>query len=140
MITPARSALTAYCFSEKVRTHGASSGERFSSLDRTAARIEDYAFVGDCETAALISRGGSLAWRCWPRFDSGACCAALLGGPENGRWLVAPAGSAAITRRYRPDTLILETEFTQRAAVRRRGQGDLHAQGQYSARRAGFHR
>jgi GH15 family glucan-1,4-alpha-glucosidase len=81
-------------------------------LDRTASRIEDYAFVGDCETAALISRGGSIDWLCWPRFDSGACCAALLGRPENGRWLVAPACSATIKRRYRPDTLILETEFT----------------------------
>jgi GH15 family glucan-1,4-alpha-glucosidase len=81
-------------------------------LDRTATRIEDYAFVGDCETAALISRTGSIDWLCWPRFDSGACCAALLGGPENGRWLIAPAGSAAITRHYQPDTLILETEFT----------------------------
>ena len=45
--------------------------------------------VGDCETAALISRGGSIDWLCWPRFDGGACCAALLGGPENGRWLNA---------------------------------------------------
>ena len=81
-------------------------------MDRTVSRIEDYAFVGDCETAALISRGGSIDWLCWPRFDSGACCAALLGGPENGRWLIAPANSAASTRRYRPDTLILETEFT----------------------------
>ncbi len=77
----------------------------------STARLEDYALVGDCETAALISRGGSIDWLCWPRFDSGACCAALLGGPENGRWLVAPAGSATIKRRYRPDTLILETEF-----------------------------
>ena len=81
-------------------------------MDRSTSRIEDYAFVGDCETAALISRGGSLDWLCWPRFDSGACCAALLGGPENGRWLVAPARPAASARRYRPDTLILETEFT----------------------------
>jgi len=81
-------------------------------LDRTGTRIEDYALVGDCETAALISRAGSIDWLCWPRFDSGACCAALLGGPENGRWLIAPAGSATITRRYQPDTLILETEFT----------------------------
>jgi GH15 family glucan-1,4-alpha-glucosidase len=81
-------------------------------LDRSASRIEDYALVGDCETAALISRGGSIDWLCWPRFDSGACCAALLGGPENGRWLVAPAGRATSVRRYRPDTLILETEFT----------------------------
>src|SRR6201997_4792415 len=75
------------------------------------SKIEDYALVGDCETAALISRGGSIDWLCWPRFDSGACCAALLGGSENGRWLVAPAGAATISRRYRADTLILETEF-----------------------------
>jgi len=68
--------------------------------------------IGDCETAALVSRGGSLDWLCWPRFDSGACCAALLGKPANGRWLVAPQGAATIKRRYRTDTLILETEFT----------------------------
>jgi GH15 family glucan-1,4-alpha-glucosidase len=85
----------------------------------SAAPIEDYALLGDCETAALVSRGGSIDWLCWPRFDSGACCAALLGGPQNGRWLLAPAESAkTIRRRYRPDTLILETEFTTaRAAV-----------------------
>ena len=68
--------------------------------------------VGDCETAALVSRGGSIDWLCWPRFDSGACCAALLGGPHNGRWLIAPVGAAAVKRSYRRDTLILETEFT----------------------------
>src|SRR5580704_5958396 len=68
--------------------------------------------LGDCQSAALVSSGGSIDWLCWPRFDSGACCAALLGRPENGRWLVAPACSATIKRRYRPDTLILETEFT----------------------------
>jgi GH15 family glucan-1,4-alpha-glucosidase len=83
-------------------------------LRSTAPRIEDYALIGDCETAALISRGGSIDWLCWPRFDSGACCAALLGGPENGHWLIAPAGPSAVKRRYRPDTLILETEFTTR--------------------------
>jgi GH15 family glucan-1,4-alpha-glucosidase len=77
------------------------------------ARIEDYALLGDCETAALVSRGGSIDWLCWPRFDSGACCAALLGGPENGCWVLSPADSTtAVRRRYRPDTLILETEFT----------------------------
>jgi len=86
-------------------------------LDRSTSRIEDYALVGDCETAALISRGGSIDWLCWPRFDSGACCAALLGTAENGRWLIAPTGAAASTRRYRPDTLILETEFTTEAGT-----------------------
>jgi len=76
-------------------------------------RIEDYALLGDCETAALVSRGGSIDWLCWPRFDSGACCAALLGGPEHGCWALSPADKAAtVTRRYRPDTLILETTFT----------------------------
>jgi GH15 family glucan-1,4-alpha-glucosidase len=75
-------------------------------------RVEDYSLVGDCETAALIGRDGSLDWLCWPRFDADACFAALLGGPEHGRWLLTPAdGAARITRRYRGDTLILETRF-----------------------------
>ncbi len=81
-------------------------------MERTPSRIEDYALLGDCRSAALVSRGGSIDWLCWPRFDSGACCAALLGGPNNGRWLVAPRGPASSARRYRRDTLILETEFT----------------------------
>lgn len=69
--------------------------------------------LGDCETAALVSRAGSIDWLCWPRFDSAACCAALLGGPEHGCWILSPADSmATVKRRYRPDTLILETEFT----------------------------
>ncbi|MBU8541912.1 glycoside hydrolase family 15 protein [Falsiroseomonas tokyonensis] len=77
-----------------------------------AARIEDYALIGDCETAALVARDGSIDWLCWPRFDSPACFAALLGGPEHGRWLVAPSDPAPrVTRRYRPGTLILETKF-----------------------------
>ncbi len=77
-----------------------------------ASRIEDYALIGDCETAALVSRGGSIDWLCWPRFDSGACFAALLGTPDHGRWLIAPADpNARVTRRYRDDTLILETDF-----------------------------
>ncbi|HLY53894.1 MAG TPA: glycoside hydrolase family 15 protein [Steroidobacteraceae bacterium] len=82
------------------------------------ARIEDYALLGDCETAALVSRSGSIDWLCWPRFDSGACCAALLGGPQHGCWALAPQDPAAsIKRRYRPDTLILETEFTTAAGA-----------------------
>jgi GH15 family glucan-1,4-alpha-glucosidase len=77
-----------------------------------AARIEDYAIIGDCETAALVARNGSIDWLCWPRFDSGACFAALLGAPENGRWLIAAADPAArVSRRYRGDSLILETLF-----------------------------
>ncbi|MBC8731016.1 glycoside hydrolase family 15 protein [Paraburkholderia sp. UCT2] len=80
------------------------------------AHIEDYALIGDGHTAALISREGSVDWLCWPRFDSGACFAALLGSPDNGRWLLAPAtegehGAPTITRRYRGETLILETDF-----------------------------
>jgi GH15 family glucan-1,4-alpha-glucosidase len=77
-----------------------------------AIRIEDYALIGDCETAALVGRNGSIDWLCWPRFDSPACFAALLGGPDNGRWLLAPEDSSAvISRRYRRDTLVLETRF-----------------------------
>jgi GH15 family glucan-1,4-alpha-glucosidase len=76
------------------------------------SRIEDYALIGDCETAALVARDGSIDWLCWPRFDSGACFAALLGSPEHGRWLIAPiARNARVTRRYRSGTLILETDF-----------------------------
>ena len=72
--------------------------------------LEDYALLGDCETAALVSRAGSIDWLCWPRFDSDACFAALLGTPEHGRWLLATADPGArVSRRYRDDTLILET-------------------------------
>jgi GH15 family glucan-1,4-alpha-glucosidase len=75
-------------------------------------RIEDYALIGDCETAALVGRDGSIDWLCWPRFDSGACFAALLGSPKHGRWLIAPATpDTHIKRRYRPGTLVLETQF-----------------------------
>ena len=84
------------------------------------SRIEDYAMLGDCESAALVSRTGSIDWLCWPRFDSGACFAALLGAPSNGRWQIAPtAPEPRITRRYRGETLILETDFeTAEGAVR----------------------
>jgi len=77
-----------------------------------ASRIEDYALIGDCQTAALISRTGSIDWMCLPRFDSGACFAALLGNPENGRWALAPASAPhRIERAYRDGTLVLDTTF-----------------------------
>jgi GH15 family glucan-1,4-alpha-glucosidase len=78
-----------------------------------ALPIEDYALIGDCQTAALVGKDGSIDWLCFPRFDSPACFAALLGTPENGRWKLAPAGEVKqTTRRYVGDTLVLETVFT----------------------------
>jgi len=78
-----------------------------------AERIEDYALIGNGSTAALVSRCGSIDWLCVPRFDSPACFAALLGSEENGRWLISPVSDrVSIKRRYRPGTLVLETEFT----------------------------
>jgi GH15 family glucan-1,4-alpha-glucosidase len=77
-----------------------------------ACPIEDYALIGDCQTAALVGRDGSIDWLCFPRFDSGACFAALLGTPDHGRWLLAPAGQVrSVTRSYRGDTLVLDTTF-----------------------------
>ena len=82
-------------------------------------KIEDYALIGDCQTAALVGRNGSIDWLCWPRFDSPACFAALLGGPEHGHWSICakePAGT--VRRAYRRDTLILETDMeTDEGAV-----------------------
>jgi GH15 family glucan-1,4-alpha-glucosidase len=76
------------------------------------SRIEDYGLIGDCESAALVGRDGSIDWLCWPRFDSDACFAALLGDPRHGRWLLAPKdGNCTSTRRYRGNTLVLETRF-----------------------------
>jgi GH15 family glucan-1,4-alpha-glucosidase len=85
-----------------------------------AAPIEDYALIGDTHTAGLVSRGGSIDWLCLPRFDSPACFAALLGDAGNGRWLLAPAGPVReVRRRYRGDTLVLETEHrTDEGTVR----------------------
>jgi GH15 family glucan-1,4-alpha-glucosidase len=75
-------------------------------------KIADYALIGDLQTAAIVCRDGSIDWLCLPDFDSDACFAALLGTPEHGRWQIAPkAKDVKITRRYRPDTLILETRF-----------------------------
>jgi GH15 family glucan-1,4-alpha-glucosidase len=77
-----------------------------------SCRIEDYALIGDCEAAALVGRDGSIDWLCWPRFDSDACFAALLGSEEHGRWQIAPHDKQArVTRQYRHNTLILETRF-----------------------------
>ena len=75
--------------------------------------IEDYAIVGNNATAALVGRNGSIDWLCFPRFDSAACFAALLGSPDNGHWSIAPkATHPKVTRRYREGTLVLETEFS----------------------------
>ena len=84
------------------------------------AKIEDYAFLSDTQTCALVSRDGSIDWLCFPRFDSGACFAALLGDEGNGRWVFTPNEDiTAIRRRYRGNTLILETEIeTRSGAVR----------------------
>src|SRR2546423_11625753 len=83
-------------------------------------RIEDYALIGDLQTAALVSREGSIDWCCFPRFDSGACFAALLGTPNHGRWLLAAASRVQRhERRYRTGTLILESIFeTEEGTVR----------------------
>jgi GH15 family glucan-1,4-alpha-glucosidase len=77
-----------------------------------SAAIEDYALIGDCHGAGLVSKSGSIDWLCVPRFDSGACFAALLGGPEHGHWRIAPrAPVRAVRRRYVGESLVLETEF-----------------------------
>jgi len=73
--------------------------------------IEDYAIIGDCVTAALVGRNGSIDWLCWPRFDSGACLAALLGTEQHGRFIITPAGKSTSSRRYRNASLVLETLF-----------------------------
>src|SRR3712207_5560894 len=83
-------------------------------------RIEDYALVGDLESAALVGKDGSVDWMCVPRFDSPACFAALLGDREHGRWLLGPAdGRYEVSRAYRAGTLVLETQFTTDRGVAR---------------------
>jgi GH15 family glucan-1,4-alpha-glucosidase len=73
-------------------------------------RIEDYALIGDTQTGALVGRNGSIDWMCLPRFDSGACFAALLGDKQHRRWLLSPASQVRSTgRRYREGSMVLET-------------------------------
>jgi GH15 family glucan-1,4-alpha-glucosidase len=83
-------------------------------------RIEDYGLIGDMEAAALVGRDGAVDWLCLPRFDSPSCFSALLGDERHGRWCLAPAGDVhASSRRYRPGTLVLESDFeTAEGAVR----------------------
>ena len=90
------------------------------SVDSAMANlIEDYAIIGNCRTAALVGRDGSIDWYCAPRFDSASCFGSLLGTEENGRWLLAPAEKAKIKRSYRGDTLILDTTYrTKTGTVR----------------------
>jgi GH15 family glucan-1,4-alpha-glucosidase len=96
----------------RTRVPGWFGGKREAKGKLHGARIEDYAMIGDLETAALVSRDGSLDWLCWPTFSSGACFAALLGTKENGYWKVFPEGRVkSSSRRYRGHTLILETTF-----------------------------
>src|SRR3954466_2706254 len=84
-----------------------------------ALPLEDYALIGAVRTAGLVGRDGSIDWLCLPRFDSGACFAALLGKPENGRWIVAPRGEGRrVTRAYRDGSTVLDTTFeTDEGAV-----------------------
>jgi len=87
-------------------------GGKTKELPLHGARIEDYVLIGDSETAALVSREGSIDWLCWPSFSSGACFAALLGTKDNGYWSVRPKGEIrSISRRYQPGTMIVETSF-----------------------------
>jgi len=83
-------------------------------------RIEDYALIGDCESAALVGRNGSIDWLCWPRFDSEALFSALVGEAEHGYWRISPAQGRPVARRYRPGTLVLETEFEAEGGARLR--------------------
>jgi GH15 family glucan-1,4-alpha-glucosidase len=91
---------------------GMTGGTSGGAAGRPALPVEEYALIGDTHTAALVGRNGSIDWLCLPRFDSGACFAALLGSEEHGFWRIAPAGHAGrVARRYRGETLVLETEF-----------------------------
>src|SRR2546423_1637789 len=93
---------------------------RMNRMNESGTRIEDYAFLSDTQTSALVSRDGCVDWLCFPRFDSGACFASLLGTRDNGQWRFWPKEKIVNTsRRYRGDSLILETEIeTKNGAVR----------------------
>ncbi len=80
-------------------------------MSYTALPIEDYGLIGDCVSCALVGRNGSIDWLCWPRFDSAACIAALVGSEENGRWLLTPSAVRSSSRSYRGSGLVLETVF-----------------------------
>src|SRR5947207_5649003 len=90
-----------------------SKSKRKNQVAQEKTKIEDYAFLSDTQTGALVSRDGSVDWLCVPRFDSPACFASLLGDSRHGRWLVAPTDDlAGVSRSYRPGTLVLETVFS----------------------------
>ena len=89
------------------------------TVGRMSHPLEDYALLGDCRTAALVARNGSVDWWCVPRFDAGACFAALLGNSDHGRFLIAPVGPGEIERHYRPQSLVLETEHATAAGTAR---------------------
>src|SRR6476620_2417742 len=81
-------------------------------MGRSVMRIEDYGLIGDLQTAALVGRDGAIDWLCLPRFDSASCFAALVGDERHGRWSLSPVGEARVSaRRYRPGTLVLESDF-----------------------------
>src|ERR1700733_5576766 len=87
-------------------------GQKKSAGPLHGSLIEDYCMIGDCETAALVSREGSIDWLCWPTFSSAACFAALLGTRDHGFWQIAPAGKVkAVWRQYQAHTLVVETTF-----------------------------
>src|SRR5438477_3918711 len=93
-------------------------GEKRGRVMPATQRIEDYALISNSATAALVGRNGSIDWLCLPRFDSAACFAALLGEPEHGRWLIAPADAfRRVDRRYLNSSLILATMFETAGGV-----------------------
>src|SRR5512138_3539580 len=95
-----------------------SAGPKAATRPHVASLIEDYALIGDTRGAALISKTGSIDWLCIPRFDSGACFAALLGAPEHGRWLITPRAPVQhVRRKYQGDSMVLETELETETGV-----------------------